>query len=502
MRQPPRRPGQSGYIRPGERRDTSSRAGGASSRRGDTTNRRDATAGGRREVTSRLDNRRSTGGVGLRPQRRPLPQEILAHLETDPLYQVMTSDLQFWIDPYTAQPIPASLGRIPAAKEYLMESAVWRDKTPLPRETLEVTKWRLDLVRLLPIEPRLRIFGKDGKGWLNPFTGDLIPSISRDEGKVTVKTVTIIAQHLATCPQALQGGKPLDNQALLGRMQALGIAPTQKAANSASEHTPTGNMITEDLARARSVQQNMLSDLPELEGYEIAVHYAGHSGVSGDFYEIITLRDHRVLFLLGDVSGHGMQAALVVATALKTLRFLARQTSDLSTLLSQFNDEIRGDLLPGQFITMFAGVLDLETREFICIRAGHHPGIIVNMAAANPIRRIGNQGMAIGLVSGAVFQRSLKPDLMILEPGDVFFQWTDGATEANDGDGNEYGDHRLYGAVLASFESDMQEMVDGVAEDVLQFAKGNLDDDLTIFALAVLAPEEEDDQDVDEETAE
>jgi sigma-B regulation protein RsbU (phosphoserine phosphatase) len=250
--------------------------------------------------------------------------------------------------------------------------------------------------------------------------------------------------------------------------------------------------MAEDMARARSVQQNMLADLPELEGYEVAIHYAGHSGVSGDFYEALTLRDGRVLLLLGDVGGHGMQAALVVATALKTLRFLARQTNDLSTLLTQFNDEIRADLLPGQFITLFAGILDPGAREMTCLRAGHHPAIIVNLAQPAPIRKVGNQGMAIGLVSGTIFARSLKPETVMFESGDVLVQYTDGATEASNEEGDEYGDHRLYGAVLSRFDMNMQELVDSVAEDVLRFAGGGLDDDLTLFALAVLEPEEED----------
>ncbi len=483
MRQPPRRPGQPGPTRPGQRPDPNRR----DPNRRDASARRDAV--GRRD-TGRPDPRRTTVGQGPRPQRRPLPQEVLIRLESDPLFQIMTADNQFWIDPFTAQPIPASLGRIPAAKEYLLETTTWRDREVLPRETLEVTRWRLDLVRLLPIEPRLRVFGREGKGWMNPFTGDLVPHIGRDEGKITVRTVNAIAQHLATCPQAIQGAKPLDNQALLARMQALGIAPQQNkttsASASATEHTPIGNEISDDLARARTVQQNMLADLPELDGYEIAVHYAGHSGVSGDFYEALILRDARVLFVLGDVSGHGMQAALVVATALKTLRFLARQTSDLVTLLTQFNDEIRADLIPGQFITMVASVVDPESREMICVRAGHHPGVILNLAHAAPVRKIGLSGMAIGLVGGATFSNSLRPELIQLEPGDVIMQWTDGATEAADADGEEYGDHRMYAAFLSRFNLDMQGLVDGVAEDVLRFCGKPLDDDLTILALAVL----------------
>ena len=428
-------------------------------------------------------------GGATKPQRRPLPPDLLRRLETDPLFQMMTSDQQHWIDPFTGTPVPASLGRIPAAREYLTESGAWRDKEPLPRSELEALRWRLELMRMLPLDPRLRIFGREGRGWLNPFTGELIDGIAREDGKITVRTVAGMAAHLSTCALA-QSGRILDNQQLMARVQALGLGaplaipgmPTPSTKGSSSE-------FNEDMARAKSVQQHMLPDLPLIEGYELAVHYAGHSGVSGDFYEALPLRDGRVLIVLGDVSGHGMQAALVVATALKTLRFLARQVSDPVSLLTQFNDEIRTDLLPGQFITLFVAALDAVGRRLTCIRAGHHPAVIANLGSNTVLRRVGHQGIAIGLVSGSVFSRSLRPEVVDLVPGDVLMQYTDGVTEATDAEGTEYGDARLFGSLLAILEQPLQQVVDEIASDVLAFANGNLNDDLTVLSLAVLDPE-------------
>jgi len=456
------------------RRTTSSQRPGA--------RRRDATDGrGRRGATG------SQGGAG-KPMRRPLPPDMLRRLDSDPLFAVMTSDQQHWIDPYTGTPVPASLGRVPAAREYLTESGVWREREPLPRADLEAIRWRLELMRMLPLDPRLRIFGREGRGWLNPFTGDLIDGITREDGKITVRTVSAMARHLSTCAPA-QAGRILDNQALMARVQALGLGQQAQAPGVPTPRLNTGSEFNEDMARAKSVQQHMLPDLPAIEGYELAVHYAGHSGVSGDFYEALPLRDGRVLLVLGDVSGHGMQAALVVATALKTLRFLARQVSDPVSLLAQFNDEIRSDLLPGQFITMFVGALEPAARRFTCIRAGHHHAVIANLAQNTVLRRVGHQGIAIGLVAGAVFSRSLRPEVIELQPGDVLLQYTDGVTEANDEDGNEYGDARLFGSLLANLELPLQQIVDEIASDVLAFANGNLSDDLTVLSLAVLEPE-------------
>lgn len=453
--------------------------------------------GGLRRGTGRSgDGRKVTGygREGAKPQRRPLPPDILRRVDSDPLFAVVTSDQQHWIDPYTGTPVPASQGRVQAAREYLTETGAWRDREPLARQALDAIRWRLELMRLLPVDPRLRIFGRDGRGWLNPFTGDLVEGISREDGKITVRTVAMMAQHLSGCLPA-QGGRILDNQALMARVQALGIgkdpAPVAQQPKGQQPGSGSGSQLVEDMARAKSVQQNMLPDLPAIEGYELAVHYAGHSGVSGDFYEALPLRDGHLLLVLGDVSGHGMQAALVVATALKTLRLLSRHTSDPLALLAQFNDEIRNDLLPGQFITLFAAALDPVQRRMMVIRAGHHPGVIVNLGQNTVLRRIGLPGTAIGLVPGAVFARALKPEMIDLQPGDVLLQYTDGITEATDADGVEFGESRLFGSLLGNLELPLQQVVDEIAREVLDFAGGTLADDLTVLSLAVLAPEED-----------
>jgi len=479
---PQRRPptGGGGNYRPPGRRDTGNQ------RRG------------------RVDLRRrpgppTEGGQQARQPRRPLPPEILRRLEVDPLFQVMTSDQQQWIDPYTGTPVPASLGRLAAAREYLTESGVWRDREPLPRHAIEMTRWRLELMRLLPIDPRLRIFGRDGRGWLNPYNGELVDDITREDGKITVRTVTAMARHLSTCQQA-QLGRMLDNQQLMGRVQALGLSNNagSSAANAGAKSSShlgspsgTGAELSDDMARAKNVQDHMLADLPDIPGYELAVHFSPHSGVSGDFYEVLTLGDGRVMMVVGDVSGHGMQAALVVATALKTLRFLARQISDLPQLLTQFNNEIKSDLIPGQFITIFAALLDPHTSRLTCVRAGHHAGLIANLEAGTVLRKIGHQGIAIGLVSGSIFAQSLNPEVIALQPGDVMLQYTDGLTEAIDAESEEYGEARLYGSFLGHLSMSLQDMVDGVAQTVVDYAGGSLGDDLTIFSLAVFDEEAE-----------
>lgn len=437
--------------------------------------------------------RPATGSHYAQPRLPPraLPPELLRQIENDPLFMVVTLDGMRWIDPFSGEAIAMGPeGRAATARLHLLESGAWRTGMPLPMAQLEAERWRLDLARLLPTEPRLRIFLKDSRGWMNPFSGELVHGIERPEGKITPRTVWQMAQHLAGCHHA-RVGRMFDMQELLTRGRSAGAAQQAQEMTPAPAKVAITTQHESELAQARTVQEHMLADMPRPPGFEIAVHLSPHAGVAGDFYEATTLPDGRIFFALGDVSGHGMQAALVVVTALKTLRFVARSTSDLTELICRFNDEIKPDLVPGQFITLFAAVLDPANRSLICLRAGHQPAVLVNLAREDVLRRIGRSGMAIGLASGAVFAGSLRPVAMQLEPGDVLVQSTDGALEAMNAAEVEFGEARYLASVLRGYEKPAQELVDAVAEDVRAYAKGReVGDDLTVLALAVLPGED------------
>ncbi len=240
------------------------------------------------------------------------------------------------------------------------------------------------------------------------------------------------------------------------------------------------------MVRASNVQRQMLPELPTLERFAVAVHYAAHHGVSGDFYDFLTLPDGRLLMVVGDVSGHGLQAALVVATALKTLRFVARSHSSLQDLLSRFNDEIKVDLIPGQFMTLVALALDQRTGEICCIRAGHHPGLLATLSGETILKKVGRTGMAIGLATGRIFSQSLREERLMLQPGDVLLHYTDGLTEAMRPDETAYGEARLYASLLGHIESGTQQLADAIAQDVSDWAGGPVGDDVTVLVLEAL----------------
>ncbi len=436
-----------------------------------------------------------------------LPASLLERLVKDPQFQVMTLDRRHWICPYTGRTVPAIMGRMPAARAYLEQSGVWRTMEPLPLHRLQIERWRHELLARLGTEPRLRLFSRQGRGWLNPYSGELATDVGLDDGQLSPKTITAMATVLAACPVAASG-RMLDQEELLARYDRLrgsppsAVTPAMRSTTDTTEvvwigdPSPAGPVApavtavsrpqTEDLSQARKVQERLLTDLPAIEGVHLGVHFAPHSVVSGDFYHAATLADGRLLVLVGDVSGHGVQAALVVASALKTLRFVLRDNVDLRAIALDLNDELRQDLLPGQFVSLFLAAIDPAQRRIEAICCGHHPALLINPRRENAVIRLGRPGMALGLADRGTFEPMLKPIELPLEAGDCLVQVTDGVLEASTADERPWGEGRWMASVLNRCEDgSAQEIADGVVMDCHAFTRRGVEDDCTVLVAAL-----------------
>ncbi|MFW5829939.1 MAG: SpoIIE family protein phosphatase [Planctomycetota bacterium] len=237
-----------------------------------------------------------------------------------------------------------------------------------------------------------------------------------------------------------------------------------------------------DLARAEDLQKHLLGAVPELPGYEIGLYYRGRSGVSGDLYDFGRLADGRFFLFLADVSGHGIQAALVVTNTLKTLRFLRAQHHELLPLLCALNDEIRGDLLAGQFLTCFAALLDPSKGLLEVVLAGHHPALLFDMDSPEFCENVGRQGVGLGLMEAGQFRDHIQVQTIGLEPGDSVLQFTDGLSEASNKAHEEYGLERIVDSIKRHGGASAQAMADGLAADAETFAD-QLADDCTVLVL-------------------
>nr|MBA2480363.1 serine/threonine-protein phosphatase [Planctomycetota bacterium] len=226
--------------------------------------------------------------------------------------------------------------------------------------------------------------------------------------------------------------------------------------------------------------------------YDFIVHYEPHAQVGGDFYEIVEIEPGRYFIALADVTGHGVQGAMVVVAALKGLRFILKQEKGLIEVLTRLNDEVKSDLLSGQFITMFAGILDVTANTLTCVCAGHHPTLLASAKRRTVLEQIGNKGPALGLMKGEIFKRGLKPMTMALEPGDTLLMYTDGLTEVHNSKGAEYGELRMFGSLISSLDSPYDQVVRRIVGEARHFAGGVLEDDVTVMSLSVPLPKEED----------
>jgi hypothetical protein len=438
-----------------------------------------------RRRTSRHE-RATTTGDGL-------PDEVLRQIEVAPLFQVTSLDGKVWYDPYEGHPVPLDNGRLDeVARRYLAQLPRLGTRPPLPWRELQFRRWLHELPTLLRLDPRFAVLGPGGSGWAEPFTGTWQAHISAPGNRITRATLQQMAHILADTTQ-LALGEPLSVAELARCRPTPSSAIPEPVAEEGNHELPTFSRPHPaeepqggEFDEARAVQHHQLDRIPEMPGYDCAVHYEGHSAVSGDIYAVLPYGPQRHLILVGDVSGHGMQAALIVSPLLKILRLLAPLHPDPVDLLATVNDEIRGDLLPGQFVTLAVAVIQTDTDMCEIVLAGHHPFAIINPRHEHPVHRVGRMGMALGLASGALFRNSLRPIWLNMQDGDILLQCSDGILEAKEGGEGEreFGLLRFWGSALSHYDESATELVHQIATDANHFAAYQISDDVCILALA------------------
>src|SRR5215213_10972140 len=131
--------------------------------------------------------------------------------------------------------------------------------------------------------------------------------------------------------------------------------------------------LEQELSMARDIQQALLpKDLPQLEGWKISRHYQPAREVGGDFYDFLELEDGRLGLVMGDATGHGMPAALVMATTRGMLRAVVRSSESPGEVLARVNEALVAEIPPSTFVTCFYGVLDPKDGHFRYANAGHN----------------------------------------------------------------------------------------------------------------------------------
>jgi serine phosphatase RsbU (regulator of sigma subunit) len=232
-----------------------------------------------------------------------------------------------------------------------------------------------------------------------------------------------------------------------------------------------------------SMQHSLLPRVrPEIPGLDVGDIYESSArvDVGGDVYDYLPLEDGRLAVVLGDVTGHGIDAAADMAMAKFVFRSLAREHSDPEDFLAAANDVVVGEISPAKFITMLYLTVDPRSGELACASAGHPAPRVVT--AAGQVSALPVAGMALGIESDQKYEEVRAQ----LEPGAAIVLYTDGLLETRRG-AEQYGEDRLEATVAANAARASVEIARALVEDCRAFAQGDLGDDCAVVVIKRLA---------------
>nr|MDA3861444.1 PP2C family protein-serine/threonine phosphatase [Melioribacteraceae bacterium] len=239
--------------------------------------------------------------------------------------------------------------------------------------------------------------------------------------------------------------------------------------------------LEKDLEIAKKIQEKLLpSKLPTMVNFEIAAFNKAAKQVGGDYYDAIKLEDGKILLAIADVSGKGVQAALLMANLQAFLQSISKQNKELSDASNLLNDLVSENTTDGRFITFFWGILNDESKEFQSVNMGHNPPLLIR---DGEIIKLKIGGMLMGVMPTMV---PYKKEITQLQKDDLLIMFTDGITEAMDQSEEEFSDENLEELSLQLSELSADESLKRILREVDKHTKGNeQSDDITCIAVKV-----------------
>lgn len=233
--------------------------------------------------------------------------------------------------------------------------------------------------------------------------------------------------------------------------------------------------IHSDLSVAREIQQAILPHNFDLTGikldascasaYQLAASMEAAKDVGGDFYDFFAVDPTHLGFVMADVSGKGVPAAIFMAVSRTLIKATGMRGITSSECMSTVNDMLAEESVNSMFVTVFYGIINLETGEIDYTNAGHNPPYIVHgNGQVEAIPAVGN------IVLGAFEGMEFRSGRISLEKGDAIYLFTDGVTEAENSVNEQYGEGNLEKLLSANSTSNPDEIIKSVTRDVHKFA--------------------------------
>ncbi|MDQ1557902.1 MAG: phosphoserine phosphatase RsbU/P [Pyrinomonadaceae bacterium] len=231
-----------------------------------------------------------------------------------------------------------------------------------------------------------------------------------------------------------------------------------------------------ELSLAREIQQRFQpSSAPNVNGYEMQGISFPCYEIGGDYYDFIERPDGRMVIALGDVSGKGTSAALLMSSLHAAMHAQIPAHKTLGDTISAVNRYLAETIPMNRFITLFCAELDPATGSLSFLNAGHNPPLIAH--AGGSMEQLAAGGIPLGIVADAVYREGRTQ----LQPGDALVIYSDGVSETQNAAGEEYGPVRLYNTVARYLESTAAGIRDKIEADLTKFAQGTpAGDDITL----------------------
>ncbi|MBP5289091.1 MAG: SpoIIE family protein phosphatase [Clostridia bacterium] len=259
-------------------------------------------------------------------------------------------------------------------------------------------------------------------------------------------------------------------------------------------YTEKQKVLVEEKSRIRSelevanvIQHSLLPAInekyPGRREVDISASMEAAKEVGGDFYDVFFVGQDSLAFVIGDVSGKGVPAALFMASAKITLQNCIRDIPSLAEAVQTANNALCAGNEVNMFVTLWVGILDLNSGEMRYVSAGHNPPVLIRNGVPDYLKT------KSGFVLAGMEDMIYKEYTLTLEKGDLFYLYTDGVTEANSAEEELFGEDRLLACFqnasdrsAAEINRSVKEAVDGFVKDNAQF------DDMTMLCFKYKGP--------------
>ena len=280
---------------------------------------------------------------------------------------------------------------------------------------------------------------------------------------------------LAASDQAKTSHEAFHSAALLYAMKMVQSLEFEKRLREEGLLRREKDRMADAMAVAAKIQRKLLPEtLPEIPGYELFAALEASLETAGDMYDVVTLSGSTAGLLVGDASGKGVGASLLMANVLASIRMSLTATSSLTSIVDRLNTLLERTTEPDHFVTLFLARLDHDAHTLEYVNAGHNPPIL--LAPGEPPRRLTTTGIPAGMISGSAYTSESVP----FPPRSLLCLYTDGLTEAGAGS-EEYGEERLLQGLTHRMNEPVSQTGPALLHDLETFLSGrSLHDDTTI----------------------